>query len=491
VQALKLTRGGRLSGDLTSDVARLTSSAEHDLYIADDVVEINLAYVLLMTKAGLLSREEGRLLSSALANLTGSIKAIPPKMEDVHMVIENEVTNKVGPEVGGKLHTGKSRNDQVATALRMRLREFLLRICRELLDLEECLLTKASKNIETIMPGFTHLQHAQPVTVAHYLLAYHDIFRRDLDRIVSCYGRVNLSPMGAAALAGTGYKIDRLALAKYLGFDGLVENTMDAVASRDFALEAAAVLALLMVDVSRLAEEVVVWSSFEFGYLKLPDDHSSTSSIMPQKKNPVTAEILRAKCGDVFGELSSMITIMKALPLTYNLDMQEVTPHLWRACEASSISLRVLADLIRKMDFDSDRLREVVRKDFSVATELADLLVREGGLPFRKSHQIVGGLVRDLCASSSSLTEESPERLSDMLFRSAGVKISADLVKRAVDPVSNVNIRTTLGGPSFAETRRMADERAKDLAEFGKKLSAIEALLKEREKSMRSALLRL
>ena len=488
---MKLTRGGRLSGDLTEDVAALTSSSGHDRYIADDVIRINQAYVLQLAKNGIISCQEGRLLSKALAELLGKVGSVPPDMEDIHMVIEDEVAKKVGPDVGGKLHTGKSRNDQVATAIRMRLRDFLLEILGEIADLRSSLLSKASRNIEVIIPGFTHLQHAQPVTAAHHLLAYFDMFGRDADRLGASYARVNLSPMGAAAMAGTGFQIDRLALAKSLGFDGLIENTMDAVASRDFALEAASALTIMMVNISRLAEEIVIWASYEFSYIDLPDDHSSTSSIMPQKKNPVTAEILRSKCGDLFGELASMVMIMKALPLTYNLDMQEVTPHIWNCCEISSLSLRVLADLIRKMEFNKARLGDVVRKDFSVATELADLLVREGNLPFRRSHQVVGEVVRELASSSSSLTEALPERLSAVIQEKTGCAIDLASLKKAVDPSSNVNIRATRGGPSFAEARRMIWDRELALKNYREMLSDLRSKQDSDQAFLRSALLSL
>jgi argininosuccinate lyase len=485
---LKLTRGGRLSGNLTKDVASLTSSSEHDMYIADDVVEINVAHVLMLVRSGIIHKAEGRSLVVALREMLGKIRSIPPDMEDVHMVVEDEVMKRVGPDVGGKIHTGKSRNDQVATALRMRLRAFLIDICENLMALQEVLLKKASSNVEVIMPGFTHMQHAQPTTVAHYLLAYFDMFKRDLDRLLACYSRVNLSPMGSAALAGTGYRLDRHLMAEYLGFDGLVENTIDGVASRDFALEAVSSLSILMMDASRLAEEIVIWASQEFGYIELPDDHSSTSSIMPQKKNPVTAEILRARCGDVLGELTSMVTIMKALPLTYNLDMQELTPHLWRACEASSLSLRVLIDLMAKIEFNENRLKEVVLKDFSVATELADTLVREGHLPFRRAHQVVGEMVRELYTSSSSLSEERPKHLAEMILKKTGVRMRPEPIRLAIDPKNNVNVRSITGGPAFKEVKRMIAVRRRSLSIDKERTSETKRLLKKRRESMYSAL---
>jgi len=485
---LKITRGGRLTGDLTQDVARLTSSSEHDPYIADAVVEINLAHVLALVKGGCLSHEDGRWLASALNELLGRELSVPPDMEDIHMVVEEEVTRKVGPDLGGKLHTGKSRNDQVATAVRMRLREFLIEILGEINSLQATLSRKASGNAETIMPGFTHLQHAQPVTAGHYLLAYFDMFGRDFQRIRECFARVNLSPMGAAALAGTGFKVDRSLTASYLGFDGLIENTMDAVSSRDFAIETVSALSILMTHVSRISEEVVVWSSQEFGYVDLPDDHSSTSSIMPQKKNPVTAEVLRAKSADIFGELTAMVGIMKGLPLAYNLDMQEVTAHLWRACEVASLSLRVLTDLIDKLKFNEARLSEAVRCDSSVATELADTLVREGGLTFRRAHQVVGSIVKDLSAGGSSLTQEDPEKLAELVAAASGKKLPPDSVKAAVDPSMNVNVRSTTGGPSFAEVRRMLVDRGRALSSQEAALSGIKIILSKSRETMQSEL---
>ncbi len=456
---MKITRGGRLSGDLTEDVARLTSSAEHDRYIADDVVEINIAHTLMLVKVGCLAPAEGRAIVAALKPLIGKIESIPADMEDVHMVIEEEVTKVVGAEIGGRMHTGKSRNDQVATALRMRLRHYLIAICKSIADLQAALNDKADGSAEMVMPGFTHLQHAQPVSAALHLLAYGDMLGRSLGRLMDCYRRVNLSPMGAAALAGTGFPIDRRLVAEYLGFDGLLENTMDAVASRDFALEAASALSIMMVDMSRLAEELVIWSSLEFGYVDLPDDHSSTSSIMPQKKNPVTSEVMRAKAGDVFGDLAAMTMIMKSLPLAYNLDMQEVNPHIWRACEASLLSLRVMADLVRKMQLRERRLKDLVTMDSSVATELADVLVREGGLPFRRAHQVVGAIVRDLSGSSKSLSEVPASMVAGMVFDKAGIRISEGSIACAIDPVKNANVRATTGGPAIAEIRRMLSER--------------------------------
>ncbi|MDH7555357.1 MAG: argininosuccinate lyase [Candidatus Methanosuratincola sp.] len=463
---MKITRGGRLAGDLTGDVARFTSSAEHDHYIADAVVEINMAHVLALTSSKYIGKVDAAALLSALNSLYGKVKHVPPDMEDIHMVVEEEVTRLVGQETGGKMHTGKSRNDQVATAIRMRLRAFIIEICGGIILLQRSLLQRAAApEGRTVVPGYTHLQHAQPVTIAHWLLAHHDSIKRSFERILGSYPRVNLCPMGAAALAGTGFNIDRSKVAGYLGFDGLLENTMDAVASRDFALEVASSLAILMVDLSRFAEEMIVWSSSEFGYIEVPDDHASTSSIMPQKKNPVTLEIVRAKCGSVLGDLVSLMAIMKALPLAYNLDMQELTPHLWDACESTAVSLKVLADFVGKVKFNEARIRASLDRGSSVATELADVLVREGGMPFRRAHHVVGSLVRRLSAEGLSLSEVDPERLREMIAAESGVELTKGSVERAVSPAMNVDVRSVRGGPSYAEAQRMIGERMRSLGD--------------------------
>ncbi|MEM0101367.1 MAG: argininosuccinate lyase, partial [Candidatus Methanomethyliaceae archaeon] len=275
--------------------------------------------------------------------------------------------------------------------------------------------------------------------------------------LISSYKRINISPMGSAALAGTGYNIDRIKLANYLGFDGLVENTLDAVSTRDFALEVVSNLAIMMIDISRLAEEIIIWATSEFNYIELPDEHSSTSSIMPQKKNPVTAEILRAKCGEILGELISMLTIMKALPLSYNLDMQELTPHLWKACEITNKSIYIISDLIDKIKFNENRMIESIINSSSVATELADTLVKYYGIPFRISHKIVGEIVKEIYPQS--LSKMNPEEISEMIYKKIGKRPEVEIIKKAIDPYYNINVRNVIGGPSPSEIDKMINSR--------------------------------
>ncbi|MCX8169749.1 MAG: argininosuccinate lyase, partial [Candidatus Methanomethyliaceae archaeon] len=444
------------------------------------VIEINLAHLLCLMDIGIISKEEGKAIAKALLEM--HIDNIPPDMEDVHMVVESELIKRLG-EIGEKLHTGKSRNDQVATAIRMRLREFIIEICKNIVNLQEIIIRKANLYKNSIMPGFTHLQHAQPISIAHYLIAYFDMFNRSFERMISSYRRVNLSPMGAAALAGTGYKIDRAKLAEYLGFDGLVENTLDAVSTRDFSLEVASNLVILMLDISRLAEEIIIWATKEFNYIELPDEHSSTSSIMPQKKNPVTAEILRAKCGEIIGELVSMLTIMKALPLTYNLDMQELTPHLWRACEISSKSISILSDLIAKVKFNEKRMMNAVIDSSSVATELADMLVRNYNIPFRTSHRIVGEIIKEIYPTS--LSKIDPEIVSEMIYKKIGIKPEVKLIEKALDPWHNINVREVIGGPSPLEIERMINSRLQIINSNRKLMESIEEKLMNGLKKLR------
>ena len=309
--------------------------------------------------------------------------------EDVHEAIEAQVLARIGPE-GGRMHTGRSRNDEVATCIRLALRAEMLDLMEEELSFIQTLVRLAAEHRETIIPGFTHTQHAQPTTLAHHLLAHADAAARDLARMEDAYARVNLSPLGAAAFASTGFAIDRFRTCQLLGFDGLVENSMDAVSTRDFILEVLADLSIMMVNLSRLAEELILWSTSEFGYLELDNLYASTSSIMPQKKNPDTAELARGKTGSVMGSLMAVLSICKGLPLSYNRDLQEATPHLWRSLDWSRSTVRILDGCVASLKFNLERMEKSSGAGFSTATELADSLVRITGMPFRTAHRIVG-----------------------------------------------------------------------------------------------------
>jgi argininosuccinate lyase len=360
------------------------------------------------------------------------------------------------------MHTGRSRNDEVATCIRLALRAQMLDLMTEQLSFIQTLVRLAAEHKETIIPGFTHTQHAQPTTLAHHLLAHADAAARDLARMEDAYARVNLSPLGAAAFASTGFGIDRLRTCQLLGFDGLVENSMDAVSTRDFILEVLADLSIMMVNLSRLAEELILWSTSEFGYLELDNLYASTSSIMPQKKNPDTAELARGKTGSVMGSLMAVLSICKGLPLSYNRDLQEATPHLWRSLDWARSTVRILDGCVSTLKFNLERMDTSSGAGFSTATELADSLVRITGMPFRTAHRIVGRIAAGGRSPSMAELDEIALELAGFPASERGFS-DADL-QRALDPRSNVALRANTGGPAPAETGRMIEERLERIA---------------------------
>lgn len=460
---MDMLRGERLL-DISSDAADYTSSVDSDKFLVSSVIKINKAHMLMLIKNSIVNLKEGYGCIQALEDIPEDI-AMNSKLEDVHMNIEALVVKKVGETSGGQLNLAKSRNDQVATAIRMVLRDFILDIISSLNHLRKVTLQRCEDNIQTIMPGYTHLQHAQPITLAHHLLAHHDTLVRDGERLMESYKRVNLSPMGACALATTGFRINRSMVSKLLGFDGIVENSVDAVSTRDFAVEVISCLAMLMTDLSRFSEELILWSTQEFSITEMPDEYSSTSSIMPQKKNPVVAELVRAKASRVYGNLLSSLSILKSLTFSYNLDLQELTPNVWDSCRIALATINVFKNMLEKVKFDEKRLLELVKSSMSMATELADTLVREKNIPFRTSHRIVGMLVRRALSEGKSLDQVVRGNLSSLVKDNTGksVSISDEVLRKVLDPIENVKIRLVTGGPSPKEVTRMIKERWKTL----------------------------
>ena len=459
-----VVRLGRLSGERTVDMMHFLSSMRADRCIADADILVDIAHVLMLDKQKIIERDITKQLLSALLEIYD--EGIPEEvfddqLEDVHAGIELLLIEALGTEVGGRMHMGRSRNDEVVTCIRIKLREDLLKQMAALLKVREVLIALAEKHQETVMPGFTHMQHAQPTTLAHHLLAYEQAFSRDFDRLRDAYARVNQSPLGAAAFASTGYPINRELTARLLGFDGLVTNTMDAVATRDFALETLADLTILMTNVSRLCEELVIWSTSFVKFVTLDDAFCSTSSIMPQKKNPDTAEIMRAKTGSVFGAFTGAILTIKGLPMSYNRDLQELTPNLWRGMRDVKESLRLLIEMLASATFDTERLKEEAGKGFSTATELADTLVRNYGLPFRTAHNIVGRAVQKESLSLATLEEAA-------LDLGVGVSLVGNgLTQQQIDDALDVNysiaLRKAPGGPAPFATKIAIAERKKQL----------------------------
>jgi argininosuccinate lyase len=458
-----MLHGGRL-GNVRDDVAKFTSSRNDDVRLADAVLAINKAHVAMLMEQKIIQWQDGAKILKALR--VQSAEKLDPFAEDVHMAVEEAVLAVTGPEVGGNLHIAKSRNDQVTTAIRMQLRNELLGIMLQIVDMQQSLIETAGKHTETIILEYTHLQPAQPVTFAHYLLSQVDGLGRDLQRLISVYERVNLCPLGACALATTSFPINRKRTAELLGFSVVLENSIDAVGSRDFILETQAALALLAVNLSRLAEDLIIWSSAEFNMVELPDEFTSTSSIMPQKKNPEVLEIIRARASYALGDFVAATATVKSLPTTYNLDFQEVTPKLWASTDNLSASLSIFAKLIPNIKVSFD-VESKAAAGFVGATELANILVRKYNVAFRTSHKIVGALVKSLIDSKKTLRDATPELLQKVAMETAGIQLSV----KGEDIVSCVNLRKlvetykVLGGPSPAEVERAIANRKKTMAQ--------------------------
>jgi len=459
-----VVRSGRLSGERTGEMMHFLSSMRSDRFIADADILVDLAHVLMLEKQKIIDHDVAMQLLSALLELFD--EGIPEdvfddRFEDVHAGIESLLIESVGVEVGGRMHMGRSRNDEVATCIRIKLREELLKQMSALLKIRKVLIAIAEKHSNSAMPGFTHMQHAQPTTLSHHLLAYEQAFSRDFDRLKDAYVRVNQSPLGAAAFASTGYPINREFTAQLLGFDGLVTNTMDAVATRDFALETLAGLSILMVNTSRLCEELVIWSTSFVKFISLDDAFCSTSSIMPQKKNPDTAEVMRAKTGSVFGSFTAALMIMKGLPMSYNRDLQELTPNIWRGLQDAKECLRLLIEMLSSAEFNTDRMMEEAGKGFSTATELADTLVRSYGLPFRTAHTIVGRAVQKGSLSLVTLNEAAEEVAPGISLSSQG--LTQQKIDEALDVQYSIALRKAPGGPAPSAIKIAIDERSTQL----------------------------
>ena len=336
-----------------------------------------------------------------------------PVAEDIHMFIEAELTARIG-DAGKRLHTGRSRNDQVALDLRLYLKDESSLIREGILELYQALLNLAESNTETIMPGYTHMQRAQPITLAHHLMAYVEMLARDISRLDDCIRRMDVMPLGSGALAGTTYPLDREMVARELGFASVTLNSLDGVSDRDFAIELAGVLAIFMMHLSRLSEEIILWSSQEFAFVELDDAYSTGSSIMPQKKNPDVAELTRGKSGRVFGSLQTLLTVMKGLPLAYNKDMQEDKEAIFDAVDTVHLCLPAFTGMISTLTIRSDRMRSAAAGGFTNATDLADYLVKKG-LPFREAHEVSGKLVKLCISRGIALEDLKPRGIPDLL----------------------------------------------------------------------------
>lgn len=444
--------GGRFSEATDAFVERFTASVGFDYRLYHHDINGSIAHATMLAKVGVLTEAERNQIIDGLEAIRAEIVAgkftWSVSLEDVHMNIEAELTRRIGI-TGKKLHTGRSRNDQVATDIRLYLRDEIDAIAKELTRLQEGLLQLAEREADTIMPGFTHLQTAQPVTFGHHLLAWFEMLERDYGRLIDCRKRVNQLPLGAAALAGTTYPIDRAYTAELLGFDAPTENSLDSVSDRDFAIEFSAFASILMMHLSRASEELVLWTSSQFNFINLPDRFCTGSSIMPQKKNPDVPELVRGKTGRVYGHLTALLTLMKSQPLAYNKDNQEDKEPLFDAIDTVKDCLRAFADMVPAIQARKEVMYEAAKRGFSTATDLADYLVRKG-VPFRDAHEIVGKSVAYGVENSKDLSEMSLAELQQ--FSST---IEEDVFK-VLTLEGSVAARNHIGGTAPAQVKAAA-----------------------------------
>ncbi len=444
---------GRFSQGTSSEMEAFSSSLDVDLRMLDEDVDGSIAHATMLGEVGILTEDEARMLTAGLERVREEIRsgawAPTDAHEDVHMAVEARLTELVG-EVGKKIHTARSRNDQVATDVRLWLKRRLAEMDEALVELLTALAERVEADGDVLVPGFTHLQRGQPILLGHHLLAHTSALERDRARFRDALRRVDLSPVGACAMAGTPHPIDRRRTAELLGFAGVALNAMDAVAARDHEQEVVAACAITMTHLSRMAEELVIFSTSEFDLVRLGEGYATGSSIMPQKRNPDAAELVRGKVARVHGDLVALLTLLKAQPMAYNRDLQEDREALFDAVETTMASLRITAGMWRTLEVRRDRYERELQGDFSLATELADLLV-ERGVPFREAHEVVGRIVRWCEERGENLSAVTPE-----VAKGFHPELPEDLTPW-LDPRAAAERRTSLGGTAPSEVKRQVE----------------------------------
>lgn len=453
---------GRFKKELDPRTNDFNSSIRFDARMYRDDISGSIVHAAMLEKQGVISQEDKEAICTGLAEIADDIEkgrlSFDPNAEDVHMFIEAELTARIG-DAGKRLHTGRSRNDQVALDIRMYLRREIDEILGLLLELTGVFCDKAEENLETVMPGYTHLQRAQPVTFAHHLMAYVQMFLRDIQRLEQAFWRMNVCPLGSGALAGTTYPLDRAFTAEQLGFDRPSANSLDGVSDRDFCIELASDLSILMMHLSRFSEEVVAWCSWEFKFIELDDAFATGSSIMPQKKNPDITELVRGKTGRVYGDLVTLLTMMKGLPLAYNKDMQEDKEAIFDAVDTVKLCVSTVTPMVKTMRVLKENMRLAAAKGFINATDCADYLVKKG-LPFRDAYKITGALVARCIDEGETL-----ETLPLSAYREASGIFEED-VYAAIDLAACVKERKVQGGPAPEAVKAQLAAARAELGKF-------------------------
>jgi argininosuccinate lyase len=452
---------GRFQKETDTLVNDFNSSIQFDARLYREDIEGSIAHAMMLGRQGIISAPEAEKIVTALGEILADIEdgkiEFSVDNEDIHMNIERLLIQRIG-ETGKRLHTARSRNDQVALDLRMNLKKEVSAVIELILNLQDALAEKAAQNTLTVMPGYTHLQRAQPTTAAHHFMAYAEMFKRDITRLEDCYRRMDVMPLGSGALAGTTYPIDRHFVAERLGFKSVTENSIDGVSDRDFVIELISALSIIMMHLSRFSEEIILWCSWEFSFVEQDDAYSTGSSIMPQKKNPDVAELVRGKTGRVYGSLVALLTVMKGLPLAYNKDMQEDKEAVFDAVDTVRQCLEVFTPMFKKLTIKKDSMRRAASGGFINATDCADYLVKKG-MPFREAYMIVGRLVT-MCIK----LDENLETLTLKDFRAVSDAFEDDIYD-ALDLRTCVNGRNVRGGPAAVEVERQINKLREFIAE--------------------------
>lgn len=449
---------GRFEKKIDSRTNDFNSSIKFDHKMYKHDIKGSMAHTKMLSKQGIIGQDDKEKILKGLEEILEDIESgnlkLDPNAEDIHMFVEAELTKRIG-QSGKKLHTARSRNDQVALDIKMYLKDAILEIQKELKELIATFVEKAEENTKTIMPGYTHLQRAQPVTFGHHLMAYVEMFLRDEERLSQTYNRMDVSPIGSCALAGTTYNLDREYEAKELGFASVTNNSLDGVSDRDYVIELLSDISMIMMHLSRISEEIVMWSSWEFKFVELDDAFATGSSIMPQKKNPDITELIRGKTGRVYGDLMTMLTVMKGTPLAYNKDMQEDKEAIFDALDTVNLCITTLNPLVKTMTVLKDNMKKAAAKGFINATDCADYLV-EKGIPFRDAYKITGSLVKYCIKNDTTL-----ENLKLEEFKEYSDKFEED-VYEAIDLSNCVNKRNVVGGPAAEQVMKQI-ERVKNI----------------------------
>jgi len=482
----------RLGKPLDKEVAGFLSSLEDDSEIFLEDILGSEAHAIMLYEQGIIGREDLERILKALEEikdewLKGKIDFKAEEFEDVHEFIEARLMKMIGIEIGGKLHTGRSRNDQVALDIRLRMRRYLLEIWSELLNLMEVVLLRSEEEKDTPLMLYTHLQHAQIGSLSHYLLALFDHLLRDLERLEECYRRVNKSPLGASAIGGSDLPLNRLRVAELLGFDGVVENSIDAISSRDFALEALSVSSILATFLSRVSEDFVIWSSNEFGYVELSDQLASPSSVMPHKKNPCILELARAKAGRISGLLTASLMELKGTPTGYNRDLQDQKQLIFEALKEVLSILKIFSKIMKNVKFRAERMREIISDSYAPAVDLAESLIEHLGISIREAHMIVGEIVKKLVEREMKIKDLDLDIIRKVSRKvlNREIDIPENVLEVIKDPLGAVAKRKTLGSPNPSEISRMIEERCKILSEKKRAFQEVFRKIEESEEKLK------